>query len=185
MKYEEKELIALLKNIYFSYWFQKSTNILNLDELREDIREMLSFLYSKYDKINEIMDNEKKNTIIDLMSINDNEIEISISIIKESLFRLSSITEDDEIKEKILYLETKIKKYLTMIKEKTNIDDEMSLYFDILGNIQAILARYSFKYGISLNETLNKFIYDFDRIDDLEYRNIILNKIKREEELIK
>ena len=177
MKHKENDLINLLKDIYFAYWFQTEVNTLNPESLKKKIKNMQSFLYSEYDKIENIDDKEKKNIIIELISIDENKLEMAIEIVKDSLYKFISMGNLDEIKEKISYFEMEIKKYLAMIKEKSNINETV-LYFDALNKIQTVLAKYSFKDGVSLNEKLNKFVYDFDRIDDLEYRNIIFNKIK-------
>lgn len=62
--------------------------------------------------------------------------------------------------------------------EQTNTSDESNLIFDILGDIQFILAREIFGKGLEVNEFLETFVKDFDRIDDDFMKNYLYDKIK-------
>lgn len=50
--------------------------------------------------------------------------------------------------------------------------------FNELAQVQHELAKASFKHNIFLSQPLNKFIRDFDRIDDKDTQNFILKKIQ-------
>lgn len=69
---------------------------------------------------------------------------------------------------------------LNQIKNTNNFE-EATLTFDVLGDIQFVLAQAVFKRKIVVTPQLNKFITDFDRIDDLDMKNFLYSKIKLNE----
>jgi len=77
----------------------------------------------------------------------------------------------------LVYLEKVVRTLLAKIKDSNNIQ-QAEIYFDILQNIQDALAKLSFKYDVKLSASLNKFVSDFDRLDDHELRDYLFNKIK-------
>jgi hypothetical protein len=65
--------------------------------------------------------------------------------------------------------------------EKKNSFEETILIFNILGEIQYILAKAIFKNDLELDSSFKKFIHDFDRIDDDEVKKYLFKKIKAKE----
>lgn len=59
--------------------------------------------------------------------------------------------------------------------------NEANAYFDILMDIQSVLSKIQNLYDINLPKTLKFFVNDFDRIDDMETRLYILDKIQNSE----
>lgn len=60
----------------------------------------------------------------------------------------------------------------------TNKIDDAELLFKNLEDIQFALAKAIFKNGIEVTTFLRDFVYDFDRIDDIEVKLNLYNKIK-------
>ena len=52
------------------------------------------------------------------------------------------------------------------------------MIFKNLEDIQFILAKAVFKEGLNVSPFLREFIYDFDRIDDFDVKNLQYQKIK-------
>lgn len=67
--------------------------------------------------------------------------------------------------------------FFNKIKMSKNVK-EADVYFDFLEKIQDALAELSFKYNIKMPENLNKFIRDYDRLDDPSLREYLFDKIK-------
>ena len=74
----------------------------------------------------------------------------------------------------------KIEDIFTKIRECSN-DELANQYFDQLQEIQSPLAVLVFKENIDEYSRINKFVSDFDRIDDLRLRKYMFNAIKNEE----
>ncbi len=121
-------------------------------------------LISVYKLINKIFYKNHLRNIIDKILAEDFEeekIELSIS--------------------DLLLIEIEIEIFLTKIKNSRVLKNSKR-YFYILDKIQFVLAKLSFKYGIILSTKLDKFVKDFDRLDDsdlVKYQagSRILNKI--------
>ena len=74
-------------------------------------------------------------------------------------------------------IENEVEKIFFTIKESSSFL-EAQKYFDALDNIQTALAIVVFRNHESVTDNLINFIHDFDRIDDLELRKILYEKIK-------
>jgi hypothetical protein len=61
---------------------------------------------------------------------------------------------------------------------KSNKFEDMYGVFDMLAEIQSILATALFKNEIHMNRFLVDFVTDFDRIDDIDVREYLYNEIK-------
>jgi hypothetical protein len=73
----------------------------------------------------------------------------------------------------------KIEDIFVQIKESK--DEELAnQYFDQLQEIQSPLAILVFKEKIDEYSRINKFVSDFDRIDDFRLRKYMFNAIKNE-----
>lgn len=59
-------------------------------------------------------------------------------------------------------------------------ENEANIYFDLLQEIHSPLAILVFKEKIDEYLSINKFVTDFDRIDDIRFRKYMFNKIKNE-----
>jgi len=70
--------------------------------------------------------------------------------------------------------------YYVLIK-KCKIVEEADGYFDLLQKTQELLARLFFKQEITMSKGLEKFVSDFDRVDDNWLRDYLFNAIKRDE----
>lgn len=70
-----------------------------------------------------------------------------------------------------------INKIFAKIKECKNFQ-ESNTFFEILQTAQGIVSRLMFINKLTLPEPLIVFFRDFDRIDDLETRQIIYNLLK-------
>jgi hypothetical protein len=64
--------------------------------------------------------------------------------------------------------------------EQTHEIHEADLIFKNLEDIQFILAQAVFKDGIKISPFLRQFVYDFDRIDDIEVKEYQYKKIKQQ-----
>ena len=62
--------------------------------------------------------------------------------------------------------------------KKCKKEEEASHYFDQLQEIQSYLAILVFKENIDEYKRINKFVSDFDRIDDFRMRQYMFNAIK-------
>lgn len=84
-------------------------------------------------------------------------------------------------------LESNLKFIQEMLKfifeqiKKTNTENEATVAFKILEDIQFVLAKAVFKDKIMTTQPLDEFISDFDRIDDKEVRKFLYFKIKSNE----
>lgn len=67
--------------------------------------------------------------------------------------------------------------FFSKIKSSKNIE-EAEVYFDILQQIQGILAELFFKGKIELSDILRRFISDCERLDDEWLRNHLFGLIK-------
>jgi competence transcription factor ComK len=74
-------------------------------------------------------------------------------------------------------VEEEIKLLFFKISKTKNIDDA-ALMFQNLEEIQFTLAKAIFKNEIEVTQFLRQFVYDFDRIDDEEIRNVLYKKIQ-------
>lgn len=81
---------------------------------------------------------------------------------------------------KLATIEKEIKELFLRIK-KCNTLQQANYFFDLLQKIQEILAQLFYKQKITLSENLQKFVSDFDRIDDPWLREYMLNAIKNNE----
>lgn len=75
------------------------------------------------------------------------------------------------------FLHEEVNHLLTKIKLCKSIA-EAHIYFDLLQKIQNVLAILVFKYDIKVSKSFRDFIYDCDRLDDLELRKYLFKKIK-------
>lgn len=75
------------------------------------------------------------------------------------------------------FIESMLNLLFNQIK-KTDSVENAELIFNLLGEIQFVLAKASFKEGAPLTPQLNKFICDFDRIDDIETREFLYLRIR-------
>jgi len=57
---------------------------------------------------------------------------------------------------------------------------QVSNYFEQLESIHSFLAKLVFLEKVDITTDLRRFVRDFDRIDDLWWREYIFNKIKTE-----
>ncbi|MBN9382123.1 MAG: hypothetical protein J0H74_15245 [Chitinophagaceae bacterium] len=80
-------------------------------------------------------------------------------------------------KKEILQMTEEAELLLQQIKHTQNMQSAES-YFEKLGQIQLVLARMSFKEDVELSAGLNRFVRDFDRIDDIAARQYMYTKIK-------
>lgn len=75
------------------------------------------------------------------------------------------------------FIEQEIKLLFSEISNTNKVDDA-ELMFKNLEDIQFVLAKSIFKNGIEVTSFLRQFVYDFDRIDDIETRSFLYDKIK-------
>ena len=68
--------------------------------------------------------------------------------------------------------------------KKTNTMNDAAIAFSLLEEIQFVLAKAVFKDKIIVTVPLDKFITDFDRIDDEEVRAFFYLKIKSDEYML-
>lgn len=93
------------------------------------------------------------------------------------------------IKDKLLQprgvelIEQEIKLMFNAIALTKNIDDA-ELLFKNLEDIHFILSKVFFKGDLKVNVFLREFIYDFDRIDDIEVKIFQYKKIKSDTRLL-
>lgn len=85
-----------------------------------------------------------------------------------------------EEQESIKQFEKDIKQLLVIMEGIDNINDTKDI-FKKLEDIQIKLACLVFKYNVKVSPFIRQFIYDFDRIDDIEMRKIIYTKVKKGE----
>lgn len=83
----------------------------------------------------------------------------------------------------LMFINEILKIIFQTIKEANSLN-EADTAFNLLGDIQNLLAAAVFKEQVIVNKFLKKFIYDFDRIDDYEMRHHLYSKIKSNEYLI-
>lgn len=92
--------------------------------------------------------------------------------------------EDERIKKiivpKLEVIEKEIKELLIAIKKCKTVQEAQD-YFDLLQKLQEALASLFFKQKIIVSQGLEKFITDFDRIDDDWLRNYMFSAIKKNE----
>lgn len=62
--------------------------------------------------------------------------------------------------------------------EEANCIEETDLIFKNLDDIHHTLAKYVFTNELAVDRSLGEFIYDFDRVDDINTKIYIYNKIK-------
>ena len=87
-------------------------------------------------------------------------------IIIDKILEAASEDEKNELSISNLFLiEKDIEIIFTKIKSSQSIISSKQ-YFDILEKIQFILAKLSFGDEMILSSKLNKFVKDFDRLDD-------------------
>jgi len=86
--------------------------------------------------------------------------------------------------ERILYsvngiysIENEIKSLYYNIKKTSDIN-EAAIFFQKLEDIQFVLAKAIFKNGLNTTSFLNKFVSDFDRIDDDDVKQCQYQRIK-------
>ena len=84
----------------------------------------------------------------------------------------------DSVLQKVPLIDKAIFLLLLHIKKSASIE-EANKYFDLLEKFQFIIAKFFFKERIELPENLCNFVKDFDRIDDLDVRKILLKKYKK------
>ena len=77
----------------------------------------------------------------------------------------------------LLQLPHHIENILLKIKSCSNIEQAKS-YFDILNDAQGVISITISEDIIELPDTLWKLYKDFDRIDDMEWREYLFKKIK-------
>ena|ERR1700760_1770413 len=75
------------------------------------------------------------------------------------------------------FIEQQIQLLFYVIAQTKSIDNA-ELVFKNLEDIQFVLAKATFKNDINLSPFLNKFVDDFDRIDDIEVKNFQYKQIK-------
>lgn len=69
-----------------------------------------------------------------------------------------------------------IQNQLLKIKACNSIS-EAEVYFATLSTIQLALAKLIFIHNLEATPALNTFVWDFDRIDDPEWKNYLFNQI--------
>ena len=77
----------------------------------------------------------------------------------------------------LLEIEGGIQNTLNKIKACNSLD-EAEVHFNLLDKAQFFLAKMSFKEKVPLSVNLRKFVYDFDRLDDLEQKEYLYSTIK-------
>jgi len=77
------------------------------------------------------------------------------------------------------FIEKEIQLLFNAIKQTNDINEAASM-FKNLENIQFVLAQAVFKEGVNVSSFLRAFIYDFDRIDDIDVKIFQYNKIKNQ-----
>jgi hypothetical protein len=75
------------------------------------------------------------------------------------------------------FVELEIQLLFSEIAQTKSISDA-ELIFKNLEDIQFVLAKAVFKEGLNVSPFLREFIYDFDRIDDVDVKNLQYQKIK-------
>jgi hypothetical protein len=75
------------------------------------------------------------------------------------------------------FIEQEIKLLFKFIA-KTKRIEESGLLFKNLEDIQFVLAKAVFKNGVIVTPFLRGFIYDYDRIDDMDVKKKLYQKIK-------
>ncbi len=79
-----------------------------------------------------------------------------------------------------MFIEDEIKLLFKNIAVTNNIK-EADNFFSVLNDIQFILAKAVFKNKIEVSLFLRKFIHDFDRLDDIDLKLFLYEKIKTNE----
>jgi len=102
---------------------------------------------------------------------------IDISDVKENLREITQLGK--ELSRNLRLLRQKVKHILAQIK-LCSTKAEADVYLDMLDHIQQTLAEISIKENIGIPEKLEKFMYDFDRLDDEQHRTYYFNIIKKE-----
>lgn len=100
-----------------------------------------------------------------------------MSIVTKFLQTLEYEANSSEITAKLPLLLELINNQFTLIKSCLDISCA-DAYFDLLETIQFIAARLLFVYHINLSPSLQKFVKDFDRIDDKDERQYFFDEIK-------
>ncbi len=80
-------------------------------------------------------------------------------------------------KDGLEYVEKEIKVILLKISNTKEIK-EAELFFKQLEEIQFVLAKSLFKYEVEVTPFLREFVYDYDRLDDLQLKETLYNRIK-------
>lgn len=75
------------------------------------------------------------------------------------------------------FVENEIQLLFSAIAHTKGIN-EAELIFKNLEEIHFVLAKAVFKEGLNVSPFLSEFIYDFDRIDDIDVKNFQYQKIK-------
>lgn len=80
----------------------------------------------------------------------------------------------------IEYIQQKVISLLYVIETAKSFEEVESI-FDILEQIQFLLAKAVFKENVNVTPLLMKFVSDFDRVDDSDTRHYLYEKIKSKE----
>lgn len=75
------------------------------------------------------------------------------------------------------FIEQAIKLLFNAIAETEHLEDA-ELLFKNLEDIQCILAKAVFKDRLTVTPFLRNFVYDYDRIDDIDVKKSLYKKIK-------
>lgn len=90
---------------------------------------------------------------------------------------LNLITDNTKNEKGLNFIEAEIKLFYFFIASTKNMN-EADLFFRTLEDIQFILAHAVFSRKTIVSSFLTEFIYDCDRIDDLEQKKYLYKKIK-------
>jgi uncharacterized small protein (DUF1192 family) len=83
----------------------------------------------------------------------------------------------NQLQQRVSILESEITRLFSSIK-KCDSSVDANDYFQQLEIIQSILSKVSFMAKIELPDRLNKFIREFERVDDMRTRNLLFQEIK-------
>ena len=96
----------------------------------------------------------------------------------EHILKLLDENKDNEFIVSILSsIENEIQNILNKVRKCNSLADS-EIYFNLLDKVQFILAKKAFKEKIELPPNLRKFVYDFDRLDDVASKNYLFSTIK-------
>ena len=101
---------------------------------------------------------------------------ISRSELKENLRKIENLGKN--LSRELQLLHQNVRYILSQIKSCDTQEDAKE-YFDILDDIQQTLSILSNKEKIGISSKLERFMYDFDRLDDKQHREYYFNILKQ------